>query len=303
MKKLLILPLLVLLTGCVTYYYPQTALEDGVYYAEDDPAYVVNDGVYIGVAYYPWASLDYFYFGYQPYPIFPYHYGFPAGFASGYSPWHYPFGGYGYYSPLYVSYYHYPFYPVWRPYGGYCSHHGACGRQHDRRRHPEGERFVGNQKSAPRKGEDSETGDEEYAFENLDGMKSVGGGSGLLTNSYRAYMPSGYAGSRGLAVRSNETIKIGKSLVQPVRSGTTSNNIFVTAAPPLTGAMQPGNASAGPTADVTSSRPPSRQTSRASMTPTSRSSTGVSSRSRASHSPTRMRSSKSGSPRQRNKRD
>jgi hypothetical protein len=54
MKKLLILPLLVLLSACVRYYYPETAYEDGVYYAEDDPAYVVFQGGYAGAAYYPW---------------------------------------------------------------------------------------------------------------------------------------------------------------------------------------------------------------------------------------------------------
>lgn len=96
MKKLLILPLLVLLTSCVTYYYPETALEDGVYYAEDDPSYVVYQGGYPYVDYYPWSSLDYFYLGYQPYPGYPYYTGFPFGFGGGYSPWHYPYSYYGY---------------------------------------------------------------------------------------------------------------------------------------------------------------------------------------------------------------
>ena len=60
MKKLLILALLILLTGCVTYYQPETALEDGVYYAEDDPKYVVYQDPYAGYGYYyPWASFDY----------------------------------------------------------------------------------------------------------------------------------------------------------------------------------------------------------------------------------------------------
>ena len=51
MKNLLIMPLLILMAGCVTYYYPETALEDGVYYAEDDPSYVLNSGDYSGVVY------------------------------------------------------------------------------------------------------------------------------------------------------------------------------------------------------------------------------------------------------------
>jgi len=95
MKKLLIVPLMVLLTGCVTYYQPETALEDGVYYAEDDPSYSLNAGDYSGFVYYPWSSLDYFYQGYWP------SYGFAYGysFALGYSPWGYPYGYPGFYSP------------------------------------------------------------------------------------------------------------------------------------------------------------------------------------------------------------
>ena len=102
MKKLLILPLLILLTGCVTYYYPQTALKDGIYYAEDDPSYVVYSGGYAGAAYYPWLSLDYFYLGYY---------------------------SHGYYSPWYVSHYHFPYYPVRRSYYGYCPDYGGCQRK------------------------------------------------------------------------------------------------------------------------------------------------------------------------------
>ena len=295
MKKLLILPLLVLLTGCVTYYYPETAFEDGVYYAEDDPSYAVNQNRYIGVGYYPWASLDYFYLGYQPYPIYPYYYGFPAGFASGYSPWFYPFSGYGFYSPLYVSYYHYPFYPVWEPYGGYCSHHGGCGRQHDHHRGLKGGRFVGNQKIIPGEGEDGENRGEDYPFKYRNSMEPGGGGNGLSSNVYRSYMPTGYNDSRGLVVRSNDTTKIGKSLVQPVRSGASSNNIFVTAAPPVTGVNPPGNISSRRSSNVATASPSRRQTSRTMVTSPSRTSSGVSNRSRSSHSPTRTRSGKSGS--------
>jgi hypothetical protein len=127
MKRLLILPFLVLLTSCVTYYYPQTALQDGVYYAEDDPSYVVYSNSYAGVAYYPWSSLDYFYMGYYPYPRYGFGYGYGGGWSFGvsygYSPWYYPYSNYGYYSPWYASYYHYPYYPARRPYRGYYSHY------------------------------------------------------------------------------------------------------------------------------------------------------------------------------------
>ncbi|MDH4019924.1 MAG: hypothetical protein OEU84_10030 [Xanthomonadales bacterium] len=96
MKRLIILPLLVLLTGCVSYYSPETALEDGVYYAEDDPAYVLNSSDYSGVVYYPWSSLDYFYLGYGRNYGYAFAYGYPYGW--GYSPWGYPYGYHGYYS-------------------------------------------------------------------------------------------------------------------------------------------------------------------------------------------------------------
>ena len=123
MKKLLILPLLVLLTGCVTYYYPETALEDGVYYAEDDPSYVVYSGAYPGAAYYPWSSLDYFYLGYYPYHRYGFGYGsgFSFGIRYSYSPWYYPTSYYGFYSPRHTSYYHYPYYSTGRHYNGYIA--------------------------------------------------------------------------------------------------------------------------------------------------------------------------------------
>ena len=126
MKKLIILPLLVLLTGCVSYYSPETALEDGVYYAEDDPAYVLNSSDYSGVVYYPWSSLDYFYLGYGRYQRYAFAYGYPYGW--GYSPWGYPYGYHGYYSSWAGSYHHRYYRPGNR---GNCSRHGGCRRDHN----------------------------------------------------------------------------------------------------------------------------------------------------------------------------
>jgi hypothetical protein len=121
MKKLLILPLLLLLTGCVTYYYPETAFEDGVYYAQDDPSYVVSSGAYAGMSHYPWASLDYFYLSYYPY--------------------YYP----GHYSRWYFSNYYYPYYPVYRRYDGYCFGNLNCYENHyNRGRNSKGNRYAGN---------------------------------------------------------------------------------------------------------------------------------------------------------------
>ena len=91
MKKLFLSALLLLLTGCVSYYAPETAIEDGVYYAEDDPAYINNAYSYTYGGYYPWSSMDYFYLGYGPYGGFGYGYGgFSIGISYGYSPWDYP---------------------------------------------------------------------------------------------------------------------------------------------------------------------------------------------------------------------
>ena len=59
-KILLTFVMISMLSGCVTYYYPETALQDGVYYAHDDPEYVSSSAAY---SYYPWATMDYFYLG------------------------------------------------------------------------------------------------------------------------------------------------------------------------------------------------------------------------------------------------
>ncbi len=230
MKKLLILPLLVLLSGCVTYYYPETALEDGVYYAEDDPSYNVYQGHYPGYAYYPWSSLDYFYMGYHPYPRYAYYYGYPHGFSYGYSPWHYPFGYYGYYSPLYASYYHYPYYPVWRPYTGYCSHYAGCDRRQNRNRDDEQERLVGDGKNTRRKPADDDVDNSELAAD-LSEEKRISEYN-TATLPYRrqvSTMPSGYSGNRGMVIRSGDSNKIGKSRIQPDKTAPTSNGIVIVA--------------------------------------------------------------------------
>jgi len=126
------LPMLALLTACVSYYQPESGLEDGVYYAEADTAYRYNadDFYYARAVVYPWTSIDTFYFGYWPYPSYSYDnwpypiYGFNVvypnepGFAAGY---------YAFYSPWYWRGYSTFYAPVWRPYRENCQHHGNCG--------------------------------------------------------------------------------------------------------------------------------------------------------------------------------
>ena len=224
MKKLLILPLLVLLTSCVTYYYPQTALQDGVYYAEDDPSYVVYSNSYAGVAYYPWSSLDYFYLGYYPYSGYGIGYGYGGGWSFGisygYSPWYYPYSYYGYYSPWYASYYRYPYYPARRPYHGYYSHYNR-GHHKYKKGHRGGghdDRYAGNDNYDPR----NRGAENEDRYENPDERRNKGsqfnGYSASRVNRYVSTAPSGYSSDRGMVIRNRETTKIGKSRLEPNKS-------------------------------------------------------------------------------------
>ncbi|MCW8926149.1 MAG: hypothetical protein OQJ84_07835 [Xanthomonadales bacterium] len=218
MKKLLILPLLVLLTGCVSYYYPETAFEDGVYYAEDDPDYVVYSGTYTSDVYYPWYSLDYFYLGYYPSSWYSFAYGYPSGFSLGlnygFSPWYYPNHHYGYYSPWYGSSYHHHYYPAWRPYRGYYSRHHdgrhdryAGDGRHDRGRHDYDRNDRRNHSNDKNRRED-------YSRDRY------------RSSSVRRYVstaPAGKGGDRGMVVRSRDSAKVSKSRlhVDPATSGKT----------------------------------------------------------------------------------
>ena len=237
MKKLLILPLLVLLSGCVTYYYPETALEDGVYYAEDDPSYpaptyMVYASAYPGYAYYPWSSIDYFYMGYYPYPGFSIGYGYPGGFSFGisyvYSPWYYPYSSFGYYSPWYAHHYYYPYHPAWYPYRGYCSHGHNCGRGKKRGHRGDGsDRYAGNGNDDPWD-----------AGNNTDHDLEAAGAGNAPARRYVSTAPAGYSGNRGMVIRSNESKTIDKSYVHQDKS---ASGVPVNAtAAPAAKAAQPG---------------------------------------------------------------
>ena len=196
MKKLMILPLLLMLSGCVSYYQPETALVDGVYYAEDDPTYVVYRGGYPAAAYYPWSTLDTFYLSYYSF-----------GYRLGYSSVFYP---YSYYNspPWYMSFYNYPFDA---PYSGSCWHYGDCrygnyggydGGGHNsyaenssdnRRTRSEGDQSVDSRENAS---------DDENS-------KLPAG------RSFASTEPVGYAGKRGLVIRSSNTTASGQTLLEP----------------------------------------------------------------------------------------
>lgn len=206
MKKLLMLALLILLTGCVTYYQPETALEDGVYYAEDDPSYVFNSGDYSGATYYPWLSLDYFYLSYGAYYDYGFTYGYPYGWA--YSPWGYPYVYHGYYSPWPLPMHRYVY---WRPPFEGCSqgrHHSGC---RDERRTGD-DRYVHDDNDSQGK-----PGDEVEDYTQIgDGKSSKK--SRTPGKRYFLTVPGGYANGQAMVTRNSGKTKIGHSHLRPTAS-------------------------------------------------------------------------------------
>lgn len=230
MKKLLTLALTLLLSGCVTYYYPETALEDGVYYAADDASYVIDSGGYVGVSYYPWSSLDSFYLGYYPYVGYGYGYssGFSFGLSYGYSPWYYRPPYYGYYSPWYAwhaPYYHYSHYYAWRPYYGHRNY--GYGNKHPGNRHNKGKghnrnyrtdsdyRYAADHNGSNDRGNRrGEYADDVKGPAGRNGSKS--NSSGITAKRYVSTAPSGYSGNRGMEVRSRGSKNSGKTRKHPI---------------------------------------------------------------------------------------
>lgn len=210
MRKLLILPLLAFLTGCVTYYYPETALEDGVYYAEDDPSYVVYSGGYADVAYYPWSSLDYFYLGYDPYSGNRHGYGYRFS-GGGPLSWHYPHHECPRYWPCYAPY------PAWTTYGGYYPHrYGGHnnGGHNNKKKHEDGgqDRYAGNDDDDQQIKPDGNRGRGNDAADRRDGGYVDSSGS----SSVRRYVSTtpvgtGSSGNRGMVIRSREDTKASKT--------------------------------------------------------------------------------------------
>lgn len=229
MKKLFILPLLILMTGCVTYYLPDTALEDGVYYAEDDPSYIFNSGDYSGVVYYPWSSLDYFYLGYRPYPGYGFIYDYPLGW--GYSPWGYPYTHYGYNSPWHFSH---DQSTDWRAYTGNCSHHSHC-RQNNN---------------------DGPTGEDGQDEEDIRGRdRDIGNKGRPPIRGYVSTVPTGHLGNQGMVVRNREGAKNGKNRLEPADPVPTRQDSVAPSAPST--AFHPTAVSTPNTFSGNNSRPPS----------------------------------------------
>jgi len=208
MNRLLTMLSLLMLSGCVTYYYPQTAIEDGVYYAEDDPAYINGAYVnyyygYAGSAYYPWRSMDYFYFGY--------------GYPYGYSPWHYPY--YSYFSPWYYPHYHHGYRRHWRQ-GDYCQPYNACGRN------KYADNGSGGDNPYPGRSRDFQQyggGEDEDGNEDPSGRRNRGNTGKYGTDPIGRYVstvPSGASAGgssdQGMVIRNRGAAKAGRSRSGPV---------------------------------------------------------------------------------------
>lgn len=212
MNKWLVLPLLALVTACVSYYQPEAALEDGVYYAEDDPSYSYNaDDYYSAAVLYPWASLDYFYFAYWPYP--GYRFGFFYPYEYGFASWGYPYGYYGYfayaspwYSPWYYSYYDHSY---WRPYRKNCHHQGRCPDQDNDDRDAGDDRYAGDD------GRYARDGGEENAFYSNDVRHKMNRARQPSAKRYVVKPPAGRTGYQGMAARNYEPGKPGRSRSKP----------------------------------------------------------------------------------------
>jgi hypothetical protein len=302
MRKLLLLPLLLSLTACVQYYYPETAMEDGVYYAEDDPKYVVFEGGDPGAMYYPWSSLDYFYLGYgyyNPYPIYPYYTGFPFGLLYGWSPWYLPDRYYSHHWYMYGYDYH-GRHNAWRPYSGYCANIGQCGRRSGNRSGANQDLLVGNQNdSVPV--DDKDMIDGVTRGDNLENLKSARSGNNMSKGRFILTLPPGYANNQGMIIRQNEATNVEKNKVGPAVPSATSRNIIVSATPSVVTVPSSGISNSSTSVPVNRSGASNRQAassrSRSSgMSAPSRSSR-ASNRSRSGMSAPRSRPSKSRSSR------
>ena len=229
MKKLLALLLLVLLAGCVSYYQPESALEDGVYYAEDDPAYNYNPDDYSGVVYYPWSSLDSFYFGYWPYPG----YGFGYGYAYGYP---------GYFPPWYFPYYHHP---SWTSYHKICDFHRRCGGNVHDARDAGDDNYAGNDQQT--NGHPAGDG-EENVFYSPDGKNKMGRASYPPMKRYVSKTSSGRPGSQDTVAQNRKETKTGISRfihVYPNSPGSTAERPAASPAMPSPPSASPGNTFSG----------------------------------------------------------
>jgi len=227
MKKHIVSSLAVLLlSGCV-YYVPYEVaatepwVDEPVAYAEPAVAYES----YVVSPYYPWASLDYFYFGnnyYRPYSGFSYSFGFYAG-GGWYPPYYSPY----YYSAWYQPFFGFP-YPYYYPYpyayygGGYNywgHHHGDDhddyhGGGHDGGYGGHGSGHPGNGPGDSYYGKGVDRSIRKGGYPSLDRHVDVQREPGQFNRNVSA-KPSASGAAHGTAVGNRGDNKIKPSHVQP----------------------------------------------------------------------------------------
>ena len=219
MKKSFIVPLLVLLTGCVSYYSPETALEDGVYYAEDDPAYVLNSSDYSGVVYYPWSSLDYFYLGYGGYRGYSFSHIYPYSWG-----WGYPYGYDVYYSPWAGPYHHRHYRYANR---ANCPGHAGCRRNNRDDRGDVSDRIAREDYEDRRHRDGSDDEDERS---DTYSERKIARNRLAPVGYYGPLRPAGQSGTQDKVIRNNDKTKSSKSRLEPAKS-VPAKNVSVSAAP------------------------------------------------------------------------
>jgi len=241
MKKLIILPLLVLLTGCVSYYSPETALEDGVYYAEDDPAYVLNSSDYSGVVYYPWSSLDYFYMGYGGYYGYSFAHNYPYGLG-----WGFPYGYDVYYSSWTGPYHHRYYRHANR---AHCPGHAGCRRNNRDDRDDVNDR-IAREDPVDRRHRDGSDDEDERSDSSSE--RKIARNRQAPVGRYGPLLPAGQSGTQDRVIRNNDKTKTVKSRLEPAKS-VPVKNVSVSPSPSSATVHRPA-----PSSPRTSSRGRSR---------------------------------------------
>ncbi len=233
MRNLLLIPLLALVAGCITYNYPVVETPDRVYYAEEEPGYVdygISDRGYvdysIGYAsarHYPWWSLDYLYLGSGYYSggySIGFSYGYPSYYpAYDYYPYYYP----SYYEPWYhtawyapVHYHHHHYYHPYY-YNAYWHHRY---RNHYGRHHGGHDRYAGHDPYDPYEDPDElrrdsvrDPGAGQRPADGFDGDQGPGRNPAMTRRTSMA--SSGTGSDRGMVVRNREDAKRMISRTEP----------------------------------------------------------------------------------------
>ncbi len=231
MRSLMLIPLLALMMGCVTYYYPGLETPETVYYSTNDTVYDDYGGAvvthdYTTSRYYPWWSMDYFYLGSGHY-----HSGFSVGFSTRYSPWNrhygYPYHSYYYpatfYDPWFYSswyapiHYHYNYYDYGYSYAYYNPFWQHRYREYHRRHHDD-DRYddrYGNQRH-PRNQRPNDQGYDTSLAENRERNRGDGRVEPGPVTRRVSVAPGSAAADRGMVVRSRENRKPTRDRTEPV---------------------------------------------------------------------------------------